>query len=354
MLVFFGVFTFSLFFSLLFNGLIKKFCQKHNILDFPNPRKIHQKPTPRLGGVAIYLAFLGAVILGVKLNPQSLIEVKPFLLPIFIGSLVIVGFGVYDDLREVSPIAKLLIQIALGIFLIWGGLKIKFFRIPFWGSWELSPFSSTILTLIWFVLITNTINLIDGLDGLAGGVTLIVCVTLLLVGWHLDLNSILLLSFALLGAVLGFLKYNFFPAQLFMGDSGSLFLGYYFAVITIIFPIKTFSTISMFVPLLVLTVPLMETFFSFFRRILAKKKFYQADQSHVHHFLLKKGWSQKRIVLVFWGVSLIFSGVSLGMLFRLNKALFSAITLLLFLLIFIFLLSQMRWERKTKEGSCRI
>jgi UDP-GlcNAc:undecaprenyl-phosphate GlcNAc-1-phosphate transferase len=197
------------------------------------------------------------------------------------------------------------------------------------------------VTFIWCLVIINAFNLIDGLDGLAAGLSVIASLTLLGIGILLGVKIISFISLGLLGACLGFLRFNYPPARIFMGDSGSLYLGYIFAAESIICPIKSYTTVALFVPLLALGLPIFETFFSFFRRTLNNKRFYHADKRHLFHFLLGKGFSQKFTIWIFYIFSIILNIITWTVLVRKYRLAFSSLvtslgTLILVLAFFLF------------------
>lgn len=278
------------------------FCRQKNLFDPPAPRKIHTRPVPRLGGISIFLGFWAGLFLALTLAQTHF----PELLYVFLGSAVVFATGLYDDLRAYDWRFKLLMQILSGGFLIAGGLAIKILYVPFIGPWELG-FWSIPITLFWVVALTNSINLIDGLDGLAAGVSLIVSATLFLAGHFMQIPLLVLFSLVLAGALAGFLPYNYFPARIFMGDSGSLTIGFLFAALGLLFPIKGFAATALFVPLLTLAVPLVEMAVTVFRRLKNGQAWHQADQKHLFHRLLELGLSQKVTVWLFYSSSLAFS-----------------------------------------------
>lgn len=286
------------------------FCEKRELFDYPAPRKLHQRPTPRLGGIAMFLSCMTAWGIGYFLWPEILPEFDDLTIWLLSGSLVISGLGFWDDVKPIRFRYKILVEALVGIGLIFAGLKIKLLFIPFWEPVELG-WGSFPVSLIWFLGLLNSINLIDGLDGLAAGVSAIAAATLFMVGLHFKAYLVSFLMAGIMAACLGFLRYNISPAKIFMGDSGSLFLGYLFAVSSVICPIKSYTAVTMFVPLVALGVPVLETISSFLRRSFRLKKFYAADNQHIYNLLLNLGVSKKNTILIIWGVSIFFSGFSL-------------------------------------------
>lgn len=284
---------------------------RFHLTDIADERKVHGEEKP-IGGIAIFLG----VILGVA----PFLEISWATLSLLLGSLVIITVGLIDDLRSLSPKIKLLgqfIMASVPIFL--GDIKIASldlaglrFELGFWAI----P-----ITLFWIVGVTNAFNLIDGLDGLAAGGSAIVSLFTIFLAWKAGNPEALLLALALLGASLGFLRYNFHPAQVFLGDSGSYFLGFLLAILTVESLQSDFGTIynlPMLVPLLVLSLPLADTLWSIIRRAIAGKNIFAADRGHIHHWLLKLGWEYRRTVLILYGVFVVggFSAIILFYLWR--------------------------------------
>ncbi|RXJ02960.1 undecaprenyl/decaprenyl-phosphate alpha-N-acetylglucosaminyl 1-phosphate transferase [Anaerobacillus alkaliphilus] len=276
--------------------LVKNFAIKIGATDKPNHRKVHQKLMPRLGGLAIYIAFLAGFIF---LQPQS-----PYLMPILLGSFVIIVTGFLDDMLELSAKWKLAGQILAAGIVVWGGVQVNFINLPFDGRLDLGWFAIP-LTLLWIVGITNAINLIDGLDGLAAGVSSIVLATLAAIAFMMGNMFVVALALILMGSTLGFLIYNFNPAKIFMGDTGALFLGFMISVISLL-GFKNVTLFSLLVPVIILGVPISDTLFAIIRRLVNKKPLSAPDKSHLHHCLLRLGYSHRKTVLVIYAMSSLF------------------------------------------------
>lgn len=282
-----------------------KLAHKIGAIDVPKDnRRVHKDPIPRLGGVAIFLGFI--------ISSIFLVEINTKMIGIFAGAFLIVAMGIVDDIKEIRPKVKLSGQILAALIVVLSGVKIVWVTNPLDGldgMIQLMPMIGIPITIFWIVGATNTVNLIDGLDGLAAGVSAISAITLSFVayinGQHT--SSILLLSLA--GAAIGFLPYNFNPAKIFMGDTGSLFLGYILSVIAIQGSIKSATALSIAIPILALGLPIFDTTFAIIRRATNGKPIMQADKGHLHHRLLSKGLSQKQTVLILYGISL-FLGLS--------------------------------------------
>lgn len=259
----------------------------------PGGRKIHNQPIPQLGGVIIYFSFLISFLL---FAPKS-----EKLLALMLGLTFIFIVGFVDDLKELSAKLKLFLQIIAATFIVLVGIKIQYVTNPAGGIGSMFYLAQAgaIITIIWIVVITNAINLIDGLDGLCTGTTLIACsLFLALAYWERPTQAyIVILLGAVMGALIGFLPYNFFPAKIFLGDSGAYFLGFFLATISILGAFKSVFALSIFFPILVLGVPLFDTFFSIFRRLKKGTTPFTADKEHLHHRLMDAGLSHKQTVI---------------------------------------------------------
>jgi len=302
------------------------------VLDMPGAHKRHRFPTPNLGGVSIFAGFWIAVFFAYRNYPHLSAELGQLMYYVVAGGIIIFLIGLIDDLSGLTAPIKLLSQIVTGLILYAGGLQITVLFIPLIGAVNLGVFSLPI-TLLWLVGVTNSINLIDGLDGLAAGVSAIAALALLFIGIYLNLMTVTVFTAAMIGVCLVFLYFNHYPAKIFMGDSGSLFLGYLFAVISIIFPIKSYTTAAVFIPLAALGVPILETVVSFVRRTATGQKFYKADNRHLFHYLATFGLSKSQVVWLFYLLSAIFAVFS-GAMFIVNKRV--VITILVIFMVVIF------------------
>ncbi|PUB10203.1 glycosyltransferase family 4 protein [Paenisporosarcina sp. OV554] len=290
--------------SLLITPLVKKFAIKIGAVDQPNHRKVHVRIMPRLGGLAIFLAFIIGFFI---YQPES-----PSAMYIIIGAFIIVLTGVFDDLYELRPIIKLAGQLlAAGIVVYLGNIEIGFINLPFGGELDFG-FLSAFLTIIWIVGITNAVNLIDGLDGLAAGVSTIGLLTLSIMAFLMGDMFVLAMSLMLAVSTIGFLFYNFYPAKIFMGDTGALFLGFIIGVLSLL-GFKNITFISLAIPIIILGVPISDTFFAIIRRLRTKQKLSAPDKSHLHHCLLNSGFSHRQTVLLIYGMAAMFGGA--GILF---------------------------------------
>lgn len=268
---------------------------KIGAVDVPTDgRRMHNKPIPRLGGLAVFFAFVVSTLV--------YCEITPMLLSLLLGGLMIVIIGVIDDVFRIKPYAKLIIQLIAAVFPIMEGVTIDFFSIG-GETFQLGIWSKPV-TLLWILLVTNAVNLIDGLDGLSCGVSAICSLSLLLVTltFGQSLPSALLCAI-LAGACIGFLPYNSNPAKIFIGDTGAMFLGYTMSVISISGVFKVHATLSFLIPMSIFGLPLFDTIFAIFRRLIHGQAPWHADRGHIHHRLIDLGFNQKQSVHILYAIS---------------------------------------------------
>lgn len=290
--------------SILLTPLTGKLAFKWGATDKPNERKVHAKIMPRMGGLAIFLSFLLTLLLAFILFGENLVT-QMSIMPFLAGALIIVVIGIFDDIYELRAGAKLLGQIAAAlIIVIWGGVEVEFINLPFQGELHFGLLSIPI-TVIWIVGITNAINLIDGLDGLAGGVSTIALITIAVMAVVKGDIFVATIALIVTGSTLGFLKYNFHPAKIFMGDTGAMFLGYIIAVISLL-GFKNVTMISLIVPIIILGVPISDTFFAIIRRLVNKKPISAPDKSHLHHCFLNLGFTHRQTVILIYALAASF------------------------------------------------
>lgn len=311
-----GIATFFLTFP------VKSIALRLGILDIPNRRKIHVKSTARFGGFAI---FLGVMLGLIYLQPNH--EHMP---EIITGAIVIVLTGALDDKYSIRPVVKLTGQLIAASFLISSGLIIEKITLPLIGVIDLG-FFSVLITVLWIVGITNAINLIDGLDGLATGVSTIALISMSVIA-IMDMQMVAAsLCLVMIGANLGFLYHNFHPASIYMGDTGSNFLGYMIAVVSIIGLFKNVALFSFIIPIIVLAVPIFDTLFAIVRRIHNNESIMMPDNKHIHYQLIHAGYSHRTTVLIIYGFSALF-GI-LAILFS-----YASITISLFITFLVLIL----------------
>jgi UDP-GlcNAc:undecaprenyl-phosphate GlcNAc-1-phosphate transferase len=282
-------------------------CHRHGWLDQPSPRKPHPRATPRLTGIALYLAIWVPLAAATVLAPTQMTEFSGHLLALWLGSLLVLALGILDDVKPQTSVVKLSVQTVAGTLLFLSGLGFDRVWIPFVGGLPLGLFAWPV-TILWFLVLANAINIIDGLDGLAVSTTAIGTLTLIWVSWTINLPPVWVGAAALLGGLVIFWRYNKPPAKVFMGDSGSLSLGYFFAMMALFAPIKRFTALAFFVPILALLLPLLEAGLSFGRRSLSGKNPLRGDVGHLHHQLLAAGWSPHRILVAYNLVAVVVGG----------------------------------------------
>ncbi len=314
MVTFLLTFLIALILTILLTPMVRSFAPEIGAIDKPSARKVHHSNIPRTGGIAVYFGFLVAVLFGLLFLGGvrgSVINARP-ILGILLGGSVVLLLGLLDDIYRLKPWFKLLIQLLGAGVAIYFGVEISFVSNPFNGLMPLG-YVAIPLTLLWVVGMTNAVNLIDGLDGLATGVTAISAGTLFIVALRTHQLGAALLMVALAGSALGFLRYNFNPASVFLGDSGSYFLGFVLATASIIGVFKTTLVVALVVPILILGVPIFDTTFAILRRLRLKKNPFAADDKHIHHLLLRAGLSQREAVFAIYLVCLLLSAIALGM-----------------------------------------
>ena len=307
------VFVTALVISYILTPYAKRLACKLGAIDVPKDnRRVHKKPIPSLGGIAIYLSFIITVIMSAMFNKN--ISLNSEFKGILLGVTLIVAIGIIDDIKQISAGYKLAVQVLAALIAVYSGVTIDFIKFPLAntenGLLFLKAFKIPV-TIFWIIGITNTVNLIDGLDGLAAGVSTIASLSLAAVSYNVGQYNIAILLAILAGASLGFLPYNFNPAQIFMGDTGSLVIGYLLATISVEGVIKSAATIAVAIPVLALGVPIFDTTFAIVRRLINKKPIMEADKGHLHHRLLDYGLSQKQTVLILYAISLVLGGSSI-------------------------------------------
>ena len=318
-------FVVALITSYLLTPHVKRLAVKAGAMDKPDMRKVHTEPIPRMGGLAIYAGFLLAVLASIHISRE--------LFGIILGGTVILAVGIVDDLKQLPAKVKLFGQILAACVPMLFGVRIEWLTNPLGGMIYLD-YLSVPLTILWIISMTNTINLIDGLDGLAAGVSTIASVTILLVAAQQNLWLVAILTAALAGSALGFLHHNFNPAKIFMGDTGSMFLGYMLAAISALGTVKSAATIALVVPIVALGLPIMDTAFAIIRRFNSGKPIFKPDKGHLHHRLLAMGLTQKQVVLLMYVISACL-GVSAILLTEATLYSAALIILLLFVLVWV-------------------
>lgn len=335
-------------FTVLIIPAVKRIANFIGALDMPNERKVHKVPIPRLGGLGIYAGFLlGYMLFGIHSVQMN---------AILIGSFIILITGIFDDIKPIPAKWKFLAQtIGASIIPLYGGILLK--DVSAFGLYINFKIFAYPITILFIVAVINCINLIDGLDGLSSGISSIYFLTIGIIAMLLNNSNGLdvILTFIMLGSTLGFLVHNFNPAKIFMGDSGSMFLGYIIAVIALL-GFKNVTLTSFFIPLLLLAIPILDTLFAILRRIINHKPIGEPDKNHLHHQLLKLKLSQRKTVLIIYLVDILFAFASIIYVIG-NSMLGSNIygiiiyTILFILILLIVLKTNIIWDHNKKKSN---
>ncbi|HEY7098172.1 MAG TPA: MraY family glycosyltransferase [Terriglobales bacterium] len=317
-LFYLGIFGASLLLSFMFTRYVRALATAHGWLAPPSTdRHLHNSPLPRLGGVAIFFAFVCTIVTAAVLSlqfPQIRTGVSFQTLATMLGpGLMIFLLGVYDDIHSVGPYFKFGVQAIAATILFFGGLRVLDLPVLF-GDNHFPWFISLPLTILWVVAITNAFNLIDGLDGLAAGSALFSTLVVFVVAVVSQSPIVSLMSLALAGATLGFLRFNFNPATIFLGDCGSQFIGFMLAALALRGAQKAPTIIAVAIPVVSFGLPILETTLSVLRRIISGRPIFTADREHIHHKLLQRGLSHRQVVIVLYAVSALFALLSLFLL----------------------------------------
>lgn len=310
MKTYFALFLIAASAALVLTPLLRRFCERFGLVSEPQgDRHIHQSAVPRLGGVAIFLAMviaLSSLLLVQNLLTETLrADIKPIAGFLICGLLVLL-LGVYDDLRGANATVKFLGLSAVTLLFYALGGRITGLSIPFVGEVALHPVIGCLLTLVWVVGIANAFNLIDGVDGLATGSALFSSLIVLTLSLIQGKPLVAVVALALTGALAGFLRYNFNPASIFLGDSGSLFVGFALAALSVLGMQKASTAVAVAIPVLAFGLPVVDTSVTIARRFISGKPIFKGDREHIHHMLLARGWSQRRVVFVLYAVSAAF------------------------------------------------
>lgn len=284
--------------------VVKNFAIRIGAVDKPDARKVHHGLIPRLGGLAIYVGFMVSVIATIGFTYE--------MVGIMLGATFLIAVGIADDVYSLPPKVKLLGQIiAAAIPVVIFNINIEWIDVPRLGIIYLPEIISLPLTIFWIIGFVNTVNLIDGLDGLAAGIATIASIAIALLAFQMGQWVAAAAMVAMTGACLAFLQYNFNPAKIFMGDTGSMFLGYIISAVSVMGSMKTVATAVLIVPLLALAVPITDTLLAIVRRKSSGVPIFSPDKNHLHHRLLAKGLNQKQVVLVMYALTAFFSCTAL-------------------------------------------
>jgi len=319
---------------------VRNFSHKVGAVAIPSIRKIHKNITPSGGGLAIFAGFLSAALFFNRTSPE--------ILGFLIGGTVITGIGLLDDIFDLPPATKFFGQILAALIVIYSGVRIEFVGDPNGGGLLNLGFLSLPFTFLWIVGIANAINFIDGLDGLAAGVAGISATTLGAVALLTGRYDAAVLAFTLAAASLAFIPFNFSDKnKIFMGDSGSNFLGYSLAVISILGMVKVAAVFSMLIPILILAIPILDTAFAIIRRTLAGKSPFQPDSLHLHHRIMNRGYSQKQTTFIIYGVNIILGIIAvLSTQMSNGQALYTFCAVVVTLVLSAWIMGLIKVERK--------
>lgn len=348
-------FLISFFLSIIFTPITILLCRKFNVYDWPSRRKVHTRPIPRWGGFAIFISIFLSILTAYFAFPQfakflsekiiyeskfiGKLSLSTQLVGIFIGAVLVLILGMVDDKRPIKAFTKLLVQIIAAYCTMDFGVRIAGLTLPFtskYVSFLSTPsliFFSQLITVLWLIGFMNIINLADGLDGLATGIAVIASITFFIIAVLLQpaiakvafatkpekvvlvrqLQLSALLSITLSGASIGFLFFNFHPAKIFLGDSGALLLGFILASISIVGTLKTPLVISLFIPVLIVALPILDVLLAILRRFREGVSIMQPDKQHIHHRLLRWGWSHREVVLTVYTITLILSIMTISL-----------------------------------------
>jgi UDP-GlcNAc:undecaprenyl-phosphate/decaprenyl-phosphate GlcNAc-1-phosphate transferase len=323
--IFLATFFLSLLFAFILTRSVRDFATSHGWVAVPTQeRQVHSSPLPRVGGVAIFISFSLSVAIAVALawhNPrwQSALSSKTLLTILLPASLVFL-LGVYDDIHGAGPYLKFSVQAVAAAMLFAGGLRIVNIPVLF-GPHTLPWFAGFAFTVLWVLAITNAFNLIDGLDGLAAGSALFSTLVAFVVALLNGSSLVTVMTIALAGAILGFLRYNFNPATIFLGDSGSLFIGFLLSALALEGAQKAPTIVAVAIPVVSFGLPILETSLSILRRLISGRPVFTADREHIHHKLMQHGFTHRQVVILLYGVSAIFALLSLFLLWPTGSSL---------------------------------
>ncbi len=333
--------------SLILTPAISRISRRLGWLDEPqDDRRVHQIAVPRLGGVAIFAAILlslSALLFTNNVITQSLETNSAQLLSVLGPAAIVFLIGIYDDFRGTNAPTKFTVQVLAGLLFCAMGGRIEALSVPLAGSIELHPVVGCALTLLWTVGISNAFNLIDGMDGLATGAALFAALVMLVVSLTLGNPLITVFAIVLCGSLIGFLPYNFNPASIFLGDSGSLFIGFTLAALAVQGTQKASTAVAVAIPLIAFGVPVVDTAFSIIRRFLGSKPLFKGDREHIHHMLLARGWSQRRVTLVLYGACAMF-GLSALLLVNTSGKGTTGLVLLVVAVAILFSVQRLRYH----------
>jgi len=307
---YFALFLIATCAALLITPVVRRLCERFKLLDVPEDgRRVHKYGIPRLGGVAIYASLMLALAtlpLVSNLLTQSLRSYTTEFLIALVPATLVLLLGVYDDLRGTNATVKFLCLGLIAALFYWMGGRIEVLAVPFFGGVHLPATVGFFVTVFWLVGIANAFNLIDGMDGLAPGAALFSSIVILVISLAQENPLMIVVSLVLCGALAGFLRYNFNPASIFLGDSGALFVGFLLAALAVLGTQKATTAVAVLTPILAFGLPVVDTGVTMARRLIGGRPMFQGDSEHIHHMLLARGWSQRRVVLILYAVCAAF------------------------------------------------
>ncbi len=338
MTTYIGIYLGSAFLSLIVTPVIIRLAHHADAMDRPGARTIHTTPVPRIGGAAIFLSATCPILSLLFLSDAVGEAFRSMRLPLstmLFTAMFIFLIGLIDDLRDLPARVKLLAEIVAACVLCFAGVRIPALQLTDTLTWNFHGWSYP-LTVLWIVGITNAVNLSDGLDGLAAGISAVACGVIAVFAIHCGNPLTAIFMLALLGSLSGFLFYNFNPAKIFMGDCGSLFLGFTIASSSVICVSKSCALVGLALPVVALGIPIFDTFFAILRRVLERRSIFSPDRDHFHHRLIALGLNQRHAVLAIYGATCIATGLGLFMMVRRDAGSLIVFACLLFLLLLLF------------------
>lgn len=325
--------------------LVRAIVLRYRVMDRPNERKPHEKAIPTMGGLAMCFAFFVTVMGANAIYKNWFGQILfPNFRPLYLalGSIPLIITGILDDQYRINYKWKLMVQFVVALIMIHFGYEIHGITNPFGGETVSLGMFSKPATIIWFLFIINAINFIDGIDGLAAGVSLIAVLTTFVVSFHLNNQEVALLTIILAGSILGFLRYNFYPATIFMGDTGSLFLGFLIASLSLRSAQKSSTAVALVTPIVILGLPILDAIAVVIRRWISGRNVFYPDLEHVHHRLLKMGLSKPQAVILLYLIALIFGATG----FALSAARYQFVALILLYTGVIFFIAFQKFQRR--------
>lgn len=336
---------------LILTPLSIKLAHRVGAIDQPTPRKVHSEPTPRLGGLAVAVSILATIGIGYVVNPY-IRSGLPEIAGLLAGSMIILGLGLYDDVYNARPLTKLAVQIGAALIVVFSGIEIELASNPLAGQvrnyFDLGHLSIP-LTVIWIVGLTNAMNLIDGLDGLATGIAMFASMALFLISIQGTSAGIVTYFYAsIAGATLAFLKYGRFPAKVFLGDGGSTFLGFSLAGLAVLGMAKSYSFTVLSIPMIIFGVPIFDSIVTLIRRFLSSEGLMQADRQHIHHRLIGVGLNQRQAVWILYGVTIVLGIIGFTFTVLLDE--YAAVIVVIIGVLGGFLAKELRLFGSSRDG----